>query len=97
MRIGSIRARALVQRILSEADPADKLEVYQRLGLRLTYDHETEMVVAETEVRAHTPRALLVSRPCPHPASVSTAWTMRRNDLLFLLAILRSMRAENFG
>jgi len=33
----------------------------------------------------------------PYPVSVSIAWTMRRNDLLFLLAVLRSMRAENFG
>lgn len=33
----------------------------------------------------------------PHPASVFTAWTIRRNDLLFLLAVSRSMRAENFG
>jgi site-specific DNA recombinase len=35
--------------ILDEADPADKLEVYRRLGLRLTYDHQTQIVVAETQ------------------------------------------------
>ncbi|MDX6345786.1 MAG: hypothetical protein QOF84_576 [Streptomyces sp.] len=30
-----------------EADPADKAEVYRQLGLRLTNDHETRMVLAE--------------------------------------------------
>ena len=35
--------------ILDEAEPADKLEVYRRLGLRLTYDHQTQIVVAETQ------------------------------------------------
>ena len=35
--------------ILREADPRDKLEVYRRLGLRLTYDHESGSVLAETK------------------------------------------------
>lgn len=35
--------------ILNDADPADKLEVYRRLGLRLTYDHKSQVVLAETQ------------------------------------------------
>jgi hypothetical protein len=42
-------------------------------------------------------RHALAPEPCPDTASVSTAWIMRRNDLLLALATLRSMRAENFG
>ncbi len=38
--------------VLGEADPADKAEVYRQLGLRLTYDHETETVVAEASPRS---------------------------------------------
>jgi site-specific DNA recombinase len=34
--------------ILQEADPADKAEVYRQLGLRLTYDHETRTVLADS-------------------------------------------------
>ncbi len=34
--------------LLRQADPANKAEFYRRLGLRLTYDHETRMVLAET-------------------------------------------------
>lgn len=29
------------------ADPNDKLEVYRQLGLKLTYDNETRVVVEE--------------------------------------------------
>lgn len=35
--------------ILREADPADKLEVYRQLGLKLTYNHDKRVVVAETQ------------------------------------------------
>ena len=35
-------------KILDKADPRDKLEVYRRLGLRLTYDHEKGSILAET-------------------------------------------------
>jgi site-specific DNA recombinase len=35
--------------ILHEADPRDKLEVYRRLGLRLTYHHESGIILAETK------------------------------------------------
>ncbi len=34
--------------ILKAADPTDKLEVYRKLGLKLTYDHKKRVVVAET-------------------------------------------------
>ncbi|RDI60505.1 hypothetical protein [Nocardia pseudobrasiliensis] len=34
--------------ILRSADPADKLEIYRQLGLKLTYNHETRVVAAET-------------------------------------------------
>jgi len=35
--------------VLRDADPADKAEVYRQLGLRLTYDHETHTVLAESQ------------------------------------------------
>ncbi|WP_322753844.1 recombinase family protein [Frankia sp. Cas3] len=38
--------------ILRDADPADKAEVYRELGLKLTYDHETETVMAEASPRS---------------------------------------------
>ncbi|WP_322749687.1 MULTISPECIES: recombinase family protein [unclassified Frankia] len=38
--------------ILHEADPADKAEVYRELGLKLTYDHETETIMAEASPRS---------------------------------------------
>ncbi len=34
--------------ILGRADPADKADVYRQLGLRLTYDHQTQTVLAES-------------------------------------------------
>lgn len=37
--------------ILRAADPGDKLEVYRELGLKLNYNHETEEVTAETNLR----------------------------------------------
>ncbi|WP_409497215.1 recombinase family protein [Amycolatopsis sp. cmx-11-12] len=60
---GSVRCRrmsgeeiqALVEALggllatLREADPADKLEVYRQLGVKLTYDHEKRVVTAETQ------------------------------------------------
>lgn len=36
-------------KILRAADPADKLEVYRQLGLKMTYNHETRVVVAEVQ------------------------------------------------
>jgi site-specific DNA recombinase len=45
-------------RLLNEADPADKLVVYRRLGLRLTYDHKNQIILAETQP---PPRMCVVS------------------------------------
>ncbi|MCM3885556.1 recombinase family protein [Frankia sp. R82] len=39
-------------KVLREADPADKAEIYRELGLKLTYDHETEMITAEAAPRS---------------------------------------------
>ncbi|WP_228542578.1 hypothetical protein [Nocardia sp. XZ_19_369] len=36
-------------KILRAADPTDKLEVYRQLGLKMTYNHETRVVVAEVQ------------------------------------------------
>jgi hypothetical protein len=38
--------------VLHRADPADKAEVYQELGLRLTSDRVTNTVLAETQPTA---------------------------------------------
>ncbi len=38
--------------VLGKADPEDKAKVYQQLGLRLTYDHETQTVLAEAAPRS---------------------------------------------
>ncbi|MER7455068.1 hypothetical protein ABTW96_32805 [Nocardia beijingensis] len=61
------------------ADPTDKLEVYRQLGLKLTYDHEKRVVVAET---APQPPVCVVSvsgggvgHPvCPISAYFSCPW-----------------------
>ncbi|ROS32182.1 recombinase family protein [Amycolatopsis thermoflava] len=37
--------------VLRDADPGDKLEVYRQLGLKLTYNETTRMVVAESQPR----------------------------------------------
>ncbi len=36
-------------KVLQRAEPEDKAEVYRQLGLTLTYDHETQKVLAETQ------------------------------------------------
>jgi site-specific DNA recombinase len=46
---GLIDALGGLLSILREADPRDKLEVYRRLGLRLTYDHKSGSILAETK------------------------------------------------
>jgi site-specific DNA recombinase len=38
--------------ILHEADPDDKAEIYRELGMKLTYDHETETIMAEAAPRS---------------------------------------------
>jgi site-specific DNA recombinase len=39
--------------VLRDADPTDKAEVYRQLGLRLTYQPETQTVRAEVDLNAH--------------------------------------------
>lgn len=39
--------------VLRSADPADKAEVYRRLGLRLNCQPETQTVRAEVDLSAH--------------------------------------------
>jgi hypothetical protein len=39
--------------VLKEADPEHKLEVYQSLGLKLTYDPQTQTVHAEIDLGMH--------------------------------------------
>ncbi|MGW4720148.1 recombinase family protein [Nocardia sp. NPDC004260] len=65
--------------ILKAADPTDKLEVYRQLGLKLTYNHEKRVVVAET---APQPPVCVVSvsggglghRNCGKYAHFSCTW-----------------------
>ncbi len=38
---------AQLTRLLKDADPADRAELYQQLGLRLAYDNEKRLVMAE--------------------------------------------------
>lgn len=58
--------------VLRDADPADKAEVYRQLGLRLTYQPETQTVRAEMDLNAH--RGVMVcvrgGLEPPRPASM---------------------------
>jgi hypothetical protein len=38
---------------LSDAEPDHKMDVYRSLGLRLTYDPETQTVRADVDLAAH--------------------------------------------
>jgi site-specific DNA recombinase len=57
---------------LRTADPADKLEVYRQLGVKLTYSHEKRVVMAETRpeppvcVVSVSEGGLEPPRPCGH-------------------------------
>ena len=48
-------------RVLRDADPGDKLEVYRQLGLRLTYHHDSHTVLAETRPPPSSMCAVFVS------------------------------------
>jgi hypothetical protein len=48
-----VQALGDIVTVLHDADPADKAEVYQQLGLRLTYHSETQTVRAEVDLGAH--------------------------------------------
>ncbi len=49
---GLITALGSMLDVLWDADPADKAEVYQRLGLKLTYHHGPKTVIAEANASA---------------------------------------------
>lgn len=53
---------------LAEADPADKAEVYRRLGLRPTYQPETKTVRAEVDPGEHRWENSLCPRPDLDPS-----------------------------
>ncbi|WP_261568964.1 recombinase family protein [Frankia gtarii] len=46
-----VEALGGIATVLRTADPTDKAEIYQQLGLRLSYDHETRIVSAEASPR----------------------------------------------
>ena len=50
---GLVTALGDIAAALRDADPADKAEVYHQLGLRLTYQPETQTVRASVDLSAH--------------------------------------------
>jgi site-specific DNA recombinase len=48
-----VQALGDIVTVLRDADPVNKAEVYRQLGLRLTYQPETQTVRAEVELNAH--------------------------------------------
>ncbi|WP_406079026.1 hypothetical protein [Micromonospora sp. NBC_00858] len=48
-----VQALGDIATVRRDADPTDKAEVYQRLGLRLTYQPETQTVRAAVNLSAH--------------------------------------------
>ncbi|GAA4580033.1 hypothetical protein GCM10023176_58940 [Micromonospora coerulea] len=50
---GLVQALGDIATVLRDADPADKAEVYRQLGLRLTYQPETQTVRAVVDLSAH--------------------------------------------
>jgi site-specific DNA recombinase len=57
-----IKALGDLMTVLSEADPADKAEVYGQLGLTLTYDPAARRVKAEAR-----PESIMYVGTCPRP------------------------------
>ena len=54
---------------LRDADPADKAEVYSRLGLTLTYHPDEKRVAAEAR-----PASIMYARECPRSGLNPRAW-----------------------
>ncbi|MET7806619.1 hypothetical protein [Micromonospora chersina] len=50
---GLVTALGDIAAALRDADPADKAEVYRQLGLRFTYQPETQTVRASVDLSAH--------------------------------------------
>jgi hypothetical protein len=59
--------------VLSEADPADKAEVYQQLGLSLTYDPAAKRVKAEAR-----PESIMYVGKCPRTECTQKTMRNRR-------------------
>ncbi|WP_261574775.1 hypothetical protein [Frankia gtarii] len=58
--IDMVTAMGDVVAVLTEADPADKAEIYSQLGLQLTYQPGAHRVIAEAQ-----PQAIMYKRECP--------------------------------
>ncbi|MFI6166419.1 hypothetical protein ACIBCN_06480 [Nocardia sp. NPDC051052] len=83
-------------KILGAADPTDKLEVYRQLGLKMTYNHETRVVVAE--VQPPPPVCVLVvsggdtrAEHTTRPAETLTSPAPRLRPRLCEITILRDL------
>jgi site-specific DNA recombinase len=57
---GLVTEMGSIMRALEDADPADKAEIYQRLGLTLTYHPQEKRVAAEAR-----PNSIMYVRECP--------------------------------
>lgn len=55
-----VRALGDIVAVLRDADPDDKAEVYRQLGLRLTYQTETQTVRAAINLSAHRGQIICV-------------------------------------
>lgn len=62
-------------RVLRDADPGDKLEVYRQRGLRPIYYHDSHTVLAETRPPPSSMCAVFVSGAA-HPYPRRTAWAV---------------------
>jgi hypothetical protein len=64
-------------RLLRDADPRDKAELYSRIGLRLTYQPGPETMIAE----AVTPANDRVFDWCPRPNTPDTPTLIASREL----------------
>ncbi len=64
---GLVDAFGGLLRVLRDADPGDKLEVYRQLGLRLTYSHDNHTVLAEARPPPSSMCAVFVSEERVEP------------------------------
>jgi hypothetical protein len=66
MVLGRLRFSAPgdIAAVLADADPADKVEIYRRLGLQLTYEPAHQQILAEA-----MPQAIMYKTKCPRGES----------------------------
>ncbi|BEL04460.1 hypothetical protein Q0Z83_026510 [Actinoplanes sichuanensis] len=64
-------------RLLREADPRDKAELYSRIGLRMTYRPGPETLIAEV----FTPASSRVFDWCPRPNTQDKHTTIIKGEL----------------